>query len=92
MNLSDKYIITNKKFTTCSTQKTKQIYFLKINYRKREVPLICFSFSAVGLQEKVNYDILSVEFSVKIYHVVPDSVSFWDAEKSKSQSLGLLYS
>ena len=91
MNLRDKYIIAHKKFTTCLTQKTK-IYFLKINYRKREVPLICFSFSAVGLQEKVNYDILSVKFSVKIYHVVPDSVSFWDAEKSKSQSLGLLYS
>ena len=51
-----------------------------------------FFVLCIGLQEKVNYDILSVKFSVKIYHVVLDSVSLWDAEKSKGQSLALLYS
>ena len=30
-NLSDKSIIKHKKFTTCSTQNPKQIYFLTIN-------------------------------------------------------------
>ena len=30
-NLSDKFNITHKEFTTCSTQNSNQIYFLNIN-------------------------------------------------------------
>ena len=31
LNLSDKFIITHKKITTCSTQDSGQLYFLNIN-------------------------------------------------------------
>ena len=53
--LSDKSIITPKKFTFCRTQNSKQIYFPNINQGKFEVPLVSFSFSAFG-PWKMNFD------------------------------------
>ena len=66
--------------------------FLNINLGKREVLLICLSFSGFGPSEKVNYDFFSVKFFAKIYryvpyacHVVLDCISFLEPENSKDQ-------
>ena len=87
-NLSDKSVITHKK-SRPSLRKTKDKSISWKLIRTFNV----FLFFCVWSLKEVNCDFFSHIFSIKIYRcvpcgyrVVPDSVSFWDAENSKGLS------